>query len=560
VSAAQVAWEATGGASSYSVQAVTDQGLTVSCNASGTRCVLSGVRCGQIYTVTVTAQNEVCSDAGTSAPLRLLTGTSPLKAASAKTRTAAVASWSSTRGAATFTLTADVGGTQETLCSTQDSSCDVRGLSCGRSYSPVLTASNDQCSPLSCPVSTAPCVPWDLSTYAQCEGNLGSVSWGPSDGANAYVAVATGLDGHTHHCRTNTTSCSWDDLHCGETYSVAVRAEDEACSSPDNVFPFRAPCDPADVSVLMDCEDRSAAVSWSASQGATGYLVTAVGSHGNSSCATSGLSCDLDGLACGSVYSVQVVAVNDNCSSAPCSLARISAFTQCHNSSILVTWELMEGGEGSTVYTATAEASDHTFLSCSSSAGSCYLQGARCGLRYTVMVAASSDSCSSLRSPFSRSPAEPCPPSDVSVEASCGDGGALVSWTPSLVADSYQVVAAAADGHVHTCHSASSNCSLSGLRCEQNYVVFVTASHENCSSEASHNATLRTGTGPSAAMLYCHSAGPSCTFHGLRCGALYDFSVKVSDGTCNSSSSDPLQTGAGEAASSPQQLFIVTAC
>lgn len=85
------------------------------------------------------------------------------------------------------------------------------------------------------PLSPAPCVPYHVTTYVQCMSNTGSVSWGPSDGAEGYVAVATGLDGHTHMCYTNTTSCTWNDLHCGERYTVAVRAKDNNCTSlPSN--------------------------------------------------------------------------------------------------------------------------------------------------------------------------------------------------------------------------------------------------------------------------------------------------------------------------------------
>ena len=61
---------------------------------------------------------------------------------------------------------------------------------------------------------------------------MGSVSWGPSDGAETYVAIATGLDGHTHQCLTNGTACTWSDLHCGEEYTVVVRAKDGNCTSP----------------------------------------------------------------------------------------------------------------------------------------------------------------------------------------------------------------------------------------------------------------------------------------------------------------------------------------
>lgn len=85
------------------------------------------------------------------------------------------------------------------------------------------------------PLSSAPCIPSDVTTYVQCELSAGSVSWGSSDGADTYTAVATGLDGHTHACHTNTTSCSWDNLQCGEEYTVVVRANGDNCTSlPSN--------------------------------------------------------------------------------------------------------------------------------------------------------------------------------------------------------------------------------------------------------------------------------------------------------------------------------------
>lgn len=81
------------------------------------------------------------------------------------------------------------------------------------------------------PRSPAPCTPRDLTTYVQCELSTGSISWGSSDGAKTYTATATGLDGHVHLCHSNTTYCSWDDLHCGEEYSVVVRANGYNCTS-----------------------------------------------------------------------------------------------------------------------------------------------------------------------------------------------------------------------------------------------------------------------------------------------------------------------------------------
>lgn len=70
--------------------------------------------------------------------------------------------------------------------------------------------------------------------------------------------------------------------------------------------------------------------------------------------------------------------------------------TQCNNDTILVEWEMTED---SPLYLVTAEGHDQSLISCNSSASSCLLQDVRCGMHYSVIVSASSDKCSSLRSP-----------------------------------------------------------------------------------------------------------------------------------------------------------------
>lgn len=83
--------------------------------------------------------------------------------------------------------------------------------------------------------SSGPCVPEHVQSFTHCENRLGSVSWARSDGAESYMAIAVGQDSHTHMCTTNTTSCTWDDLHCGQQYTIHVIANDYLCSSmPSN--------------------------------------------------------------------------------------------------------------------------------------------------------------------------------------------------------------------------------------------------------------------------------------------------------------------------------------
>lgn len=54
------------------------------------------------------------------------------------------------------------------------------------------------------------------------------------------MAIAVGQDGHTHMCISNTTVCTFDDLHCGEVYTVHIVANDYLCSSlPSNSTTIR---------------------------------------------------------------------------------------------------------------------------------------------------------------------------------------------------------------------------------------------------------------------------------------------------------------------------------
>ena len=81
------------------------------------------------------------------------------------------------------------------------------------------------------------------------------------------------------------------------------------------------PCVPTStwVSVSVSstpCLYNTAVVSWSASQGAVQYTVSAWSSRGNATCRSSDLHCTLN-VTCGSNYTVAVTAINGNCSSPP---------------------------------------------------------------------------------------------------------------------------------------------------------------------------------------------------------------------------------------------------
>ena len=80
----------------------------------------------------------------------------------------------------------------------------------------------------------------------------------------------------------------------------------------------------------------------------------------------------------------------------PCALTSMNVVTQCSNDIILVEWELTEDVP---LYMVIAEGHDQSFISCNSSSTSCELQDVRCDMHYSIIISASSDRCSSLRSP-----------------------------------------------------------------------------------------------------------------------------------------------------------------
>ena len=76
-------------------------------------------------------------------------------------------------------------------------------------------------------------------------------------------------------------------------------------------------CSPTNVTATQSCGQTSVPVSWLASLGAVNYTAFAVSSTGQrTECSATGTSCIIQGsLHCGQVYTIAVVAVNDNCTS-----------------------------------------------------------------------------------------------------------------------------------------------------------------------------------------------------------------------------------------------------
>ncbi|XP_067331701.1 fibronectin-like [Channa argus] len=589
----KVTWQASAGSDYYTANMQTDTGISQMCTSNSNTCSIPGLTCGHNFSVSVTASNQQCNttSAQTTSLMSVPCVPTDVSIVTGCANNTAVVSWSAGFGAVEYLATAR-SYHSNVSCQTSDLSCRFDDLTCGSQYTVQVVAVGNNCSSIPSDAlmfKSTPCPPQNVSAQVNCLSNDLTISWNGNREADHFLVSING--GFTKLCNTTNTSCSITNVTCGNTITAQVTSVRGDCSSQHSETQsiLTAPCQPQGIKGSLDFVTNYARISWDAASGVDSYTVTAVdGTTYSANCTTSSnTTCEVKDLECGLLYNFSVIAKNIQCESRPsaiislqtasCSPYNITAFPQCDNSSILVVWKLM-GGVGNILYKATAEASDHTYLFCYSTGTSCYLQGARCDLSYTIIVVDSADQGGARSSAYSVT-MEPCPPSDLTISASCADHTALVSWTPSPIANMYTVVAQSVDGHVYTCNSTSSSCTISMLQCNQQYTVFVTASNENCSSKASQNATFNAGLCPPDGLsvtwfcnnqtallswrpidnavdyygyaqdgngdkLYCHSTNDICTIKGLNCGTIYNFTVQASDGTCNSSFSEPVQRGA----------------
>ncbi|XP_054458914.1 fibronectin-like [Anoplopoma fimbria] len=586
-----VSWEEEEGVSSYMVRAFGPDGHKIQCNSTTTSCMLPNMHCGQLYNLTLTAQDGECDNSRAylnlqSVPCRPTNVKASLRCHS----NSAAVTWERASGALSYLavgVTED--GSNKTECNNTMTHCDLINLQCGKTYNVSVFSQDESCSSVESDkayVRTAPCPPQDVAIKAECDDGAMAVSWSPNPDAQHFHVAALSNTRARLYCNSSGTGCTISDLPCGQHYNVTVLSVRDGCESMPSavVETSTAPCVPRNAQGRLDCISNSAWVTWDVSEGALSYYVMAgeVGGH-NANCTTTSSPCNIPDLKCGTIYTFHVTAVNKHCRSnhttfelqtGPCALTSINASTQCNSDKILVEWEMKND---TPLYVVTAEGQDQTLISCNSSSNSCELSDTRCGMHYSIIVSTSSDKCSSLRSPPKKIKTD-----NVTVAASCEENGATVTWGHSPVATSYLLTATGRDGHVASCNTSVNNCTLADLHCGQKYNLSITASGDNCTSKPrtssfetvpcepsdlavdidckTNSAMLSWGASEGAVeyfgcaqsmngdALYCNSTVPFCSLTGLGCGDIYNFSVEASNGVCNSSFSSPLQAGAAPCA------------
>ncbi|XP_056912041.1 fibronectin type III domain-containing protein 7-like [Takifugu flavidus] len=217
-------------------------------------CNITSLPCGRKYNVTVTYNDGTCSSSSTQ--IRMDSG----RAMSANQR------YRRTH-MRTKPFSCDLGGQSECqilhccgcsegqtiTCNSPSTNCTLSNLVCGRAYEILVKASDGTCiSNNSAPFrqDEVPCAPANISTNLLCGTNDLVVNWSSSSVPLNYS------------------------VKCASQYNVTVTAQDGHCtSSTTHTVISTGPCDPANVTSILQCGSNMATVSWDHAAGAVGSLL-----------------------------------------------------------------------------------------------------------------------------------------------------------------------------------------------------------------------------------------------------------------------------------------------
>ncbi|CAJ0944258.1 unnamed protein product [Ranitomeya imitator] len=495
---ATLSWGQTSGAIRY-VANVTGPKDLYSCETEDTACVINELKCGQTYSVTVTAISKQCSGLP-SAPVTLTSGpcqpqnvVSNINCLNRST----LVTWDEAPGALRYGSSLISVGEERSACNGTDTVCEITGLQCGRSYNVTVTAFGSECP--SAPSSSAelyavPCVPTELQTKVDCESDFAIVSWSAVAGADNYTAVITGPQMEQYYCNTINSSCNFTQLPCGLAYQATILAAGKLCSSTvSSAITFHTvPCVASNIDLQYGCGADHAVVSWDAALGGLNYTASVSAHNGDVGyCSAADTTCIVRGIQCGQVYSVTVESIGTACSSralsphlthtGPCVPLNVSVTVECQTNVAAVSWG---STPGSINYTALVTTSDGEVHTCHTISTDCNITGLSCGVTYSVSVTAYNDQCQGESSPDVELITAPCAPEHVYAETDCATNALVITWKENNRSDIFTSFLTTPSGNV-TCASEQANCTFYNLPCGSEFVASVSASNSRCSGPVS---------------------------------------------------------------------------
>uniref|UniRef100_A0A8C6CQP6 Fibronectin type III domain containing 7 n=1 Tax=Moschus moschiferus TaxID=68415 RepID=A0A8C6CQP6_MOSMO len=477
---ASVSWAPTEGAFNYTVMALSDSSR-LSCSTTFSSCTIYSLQCGTKYLISVSASNDAGSSRSTSAVTLKTVACAPGRVAIQEDPPGHLSvAWSNVDLGDYYVAFVKSDDGLEVHCNTSLTQCNFLS-ECGFTYFISVFAYNKAGqSPLGdvFNYTTAPCCPSDINPVLVSSDRV-EIVWSPVRGAELYETKA--VDGfNVVECNDTAPACTLSALECDTKYNITVysfsevRGSNTSCTSQ---FITTAPCSPEIKNISKD-DFSMINVRWRSTNDEATYTVTAQGEKGLHQCSSTGESCTLGGLPCGSVFFVTAVAETPAGRSlpsysvpletAPCCSASLTV-TQVTQSVINVSWTV---GTGALTYVTVLQS--HTGQSkCHTHQNHCLLGCITCGINYTVAVKAVSATGLTADCAYQSYSSSACCPLGVKLYR-LGPNGIRIHWQASRGSANYSTDLHGSKG-IFTCAPSAglSFCDVTEIPCGDVYTVMV---------------------------------------------------------------------------------------
>uniref|UniRef100_A0A8C6A096 Fibronectin type III domain containing 7 n=1 Tax=Marmota marmota marmota TaxID=9994 RepID=A0A8C6A096_MARMA len=326
--------------------------------------------------------------------------------------------------------------------------------------------------------TTAPCCPSDINPVLVSSERVEMV-WSPVRGAELYETKAV-AGSNVVECNDTAPACTLSALECDTKYSITVYSFSEvrginmSCRSR---FITTGPCSPEIISISKDAFSMIH-VHWRSTNDDATYTVTAQGEKGLYQCSSTGESCTLGDLPCGSVFSVTAVAETQAgwslpsysmpLETVPCCPTGMTV-TQVTQSVINVSWAI---GMAAQTYVTVLES--HIGQSkCHTHQSHCLLGCITCGINYTVALKAISATGLTADCTYQSYSSNACCPLGVKLYR-LGPNGIRIYWQASRGSANYSTDLYGSKG-IFTCTPSAglSFCDVTEIPCGDVYTVVV---------------------------------------------------------------------------------------